>query len=151
MGDGYPRILTASVGQCSRQGSKEITRMSDGMQCVYRHELAFWIVAGIFSFFRGWYGFTILVMEGTKTVTPWSERKFPSDRRHRWSWWTHQIFINFAGSMIGCGAAYYLVVSCGEFDGKFNSVAFVFLLGVAVAGIFGFLPFIVSKLTSMKG
>ena len=53
--------------------------------------------------------------------------------------------------MIGCGAGYYLVVSRGAFDGKFNDVAFVFLLIVAIAGIFGFLPWIVFKLTTLKG
>lgn len=126
------------------------------MHCLYsmicRHEtFAFWIVAGIFSVFRGLYGVTILVMNGTRTITPWSERKFLSYRRHRWSWWAHQIFINFSGSMIGCGAAYYLVVSRGVFDGKFNNVASVFLLIVAIAGIFGFLPWIVFKLTTLKG
>jgi hypothetical protein len=84
-----------------------------------------------------------------KLITWRSEQKLPPEERHHPSWWLHQIFINFAGSMIGCGAAYCLFVSRGQFDGKFDGLLVVFLLIVAIAGIFGFLPWMLFK-SSLK-
>ena len=100
------------------------------------------ILAFLFSLFRGWYAVTILVKGGAK-LTYRSERKLvSSDKWHHWSWWTHEIFINFAGSMIGWAAGYYLIC-----EGKIESLADVFLLLVAMAGVFGFLPFLLFKST----
>jgi hypothetical protein len=104
--------------------------------------IAYAIVAVVFSLFRGWYAVTILVTGGAK-LTLRSERKLvPPDKWHHWSWWTHEIFINFAGSMIGWATAYYLMC-----QGKIEGLSDAFLLLVAIAGIFGFLPWLLYRST----
>ena len=105
--------------------------------------IAYAVVAVGFSLFRGWYAVTILVTDNGAKLTCRSERKtVPKEKWHHWSWWVHQIFINFTGSLIGWAAAYYLIC-----HGKIESLADVFLLLVALAGIFGFLPYILSRST----
>lgn len=104
--------------------------------------IAYAIVAVVFSLFRGWYAVTILVTGGAK-LTYRSERKLvPPDKWHHWSWWAHEVFINFAGSMIGWATAYYLIC-----QGKIEGLSDAFLLLVAIAGIFGFLPWLLYKST----
>ena len=106
------------------------------------YKTAFVLVAAVFSLFRGWYAVTILVTGGVKR-TYLSERKLPPEQWHHWSWWAHEIFINFGGSLIGWAAAYYLIFC----RGKIENLADVFLLLAAIAGIFGFLPWMLYKST----
>jgi hypothetical protein len=116
------------------------------------------IVGALFSLFRGWYAVTILVTGGLNDT--WlSERKgevpeVPDGNlkeklppgwhfHHHPSWWLHQIFINFVGSLIGWAAAYYFIFCHRRVDGLTD----VFLLILAIAGLFGFLPFLLFKST----
>src|ERR1039457_7268649 len=107
-------------------------------------KLIFWLAVAGLSAFRGYYAVTILVTGGKK-LTFLSERKLPSDQWHHWSWWAHEIFINFAGSVIGWAAAYYLIFYRGKVGSVADSVVDVFLVLVAMAGIFGFLPWLIFK------
>jgi hypothetical protein len=63
------------------------------------------------------------------------------DKWHHWSWWLHKTFINFLGSTIGRAAAYYLIFCRRRVD----SLPDAFLLLVAMAGVFGFLPWLLFK------
>lgn len=118
------------------------------MLCVYK--AAFWIVASVVSLWRGWYAVTILVeeREGKKVgelLTFCSERALPPDKWHHWSWWAHQIFINTLGSLIGWAAIYYLFA----YHGKVDTAAAIFLVLLGMAGIFGFIPWLLFK-SSLK-
>jgi hypothetical protein len=130
------------------------------MVCVYK--AAYWVVAGVVSLWRGWYGVTILVTGGLRDTwcsekkgevpsipahEPTGERKLEHflppgwHFHHHGSWWAHEIFINFLGSLIGWAAAYYFIFCHRRVDGLTD----VFLLIVAIAGIFGFLPWMLSR------
>lgn len=99
--------------------------------------VAFLVVAALFSLFYGWYAYTFLATDGTKPITMRSERRlFPLVKQHHWSWWVHQIWINFAGCALGWAAGYYLIF-CRK---QIESVSDAFLLLIAVVGVFGFLP-----------
>ena len=111
------------------------------MRCLHS---VYWLAVTVISIFRGYYAVTILVMGGKK-LTFLSERKLPEDEWHHWSWWTHEIFINFAGSMIGWAAAYYLIFMRGKDGSMADAVKDGFLLLIAMAGIFGFLPWLLFK------
>jgi hypothetical protein len=107
--------------------------------------ISYAVTAIVVSLLRGWYAVTILASPNGAKLTWRSERKtLPKDQWHHWSWWLHQIFINFLGSMIGWAAAYYLIN-----QGKVDTLADAFLLLVALAGIFGFLPYMLSQ-TKLK-
>lgn|SRR5579872_3359667 len=113
------------------------------MHCL---KLLFWLAVTAISVLRGYYAVTILVTGGKK-LTFFSERNLPIEERHHWSWWAHEIFINFAGSMIGWAVAYYLIF-CHP---KIETIADGFLVLVAITGVFGFLPWIIFKTGLKKG
>jgi hypothetical protein len=105
------------------------------MDCLFK--VSFIVLALIASAFYGYFGQTILG-NGGKHQTPLSERKSNNSDGHHWSWWIHQIWINFAGSLIGWSALYCLIF-CRDSVNKLT-VAEGFLMLVAVVGLFGFLP-----------
>jgi hypothetical protein len=129
------RWLLPGVSNPPRERSMVICgveRRDGQMTCA---KIAF-IVAGIVaSLFYAWYAVTILVFNG-RLVTPCSERQLPPESRHHWSWWVHQIWFNFGGSALGWAAAYYLIF-CRR---RIESLADVFILLVAMVGVFGILP-----------
>ena len=92
-------------------------------------------MAAVFSLFYAWYG-TTAVGNGGTLLTIFSERLVPPESRHHWSWWFHEVWINFAGSAIGWFAGYYLIF----YRGKIENLGDGLLLLVAMVGIFGFLP-----------
>jgi len=104
-------------------------------------KILFWVTAAVVSVLRGYYAATILIWDGIENKTVLTERKLPAEQQRHWSWWAHQILINFSGSLIGWAAAYYLIF----WRGAVNSVADGFLVLVAIAGIFGSLPYLVFK------
>jgi hypothetical protein len=122
------------------------------MFCV---KLTFAIVGVLFSIFRGCYAVTILVTGGLNDT--WlSERngsvldaslegKLPDKWHfhHHWSWWLHQTFVNFVGSLIGWAVAYYFIFCHQKVDGLTD----VFLVLLAMSGVFGFLPWLLFKST----
>ncbi len=129
-----------------------------GVLCVYK--AVFILVGFAASVFRGCYAVTILVTGGLNDTWLSEKRKklpeVPDGKleaklpdkwhfHHHWSWWVHEIFINFAGSLIGWAAAYYIIF-CHK---KVDTLADIFLVLVAMAGIFGFLPFLLFK-SSLK-
>ena len=104
-------------------------------------KILFWVTAAVVSVLRGYYAATILIWDGIENKTVLTERKLPEDERRHWSWWAHQILINFAGSLIGWAAAYYLIFHRRAVD----TVADGLLMLVSIAGIFGFLPYLVFR------
>jgi len=110
--------------------------------CVVR--VIFCLVALGFSGFYGWYAVTIFLTPdwkgGKKLLTYYSDRKNlkPEEQLHHGSWWFHQIFVNFVGSLVGWAAAYYLIF-CRNARTS-NPYIDAFLLLLALVGIFGYLP-----------
>ena len=129
---------------------------------MYYVQIAFIVIGVVFSVLRGWYATTILVEEkdGEEVVnkvgellTWYSERKAKATGKfqHHWSWWAHQVLINFLGSAVGWGAAYYLIFCrTASQTSTGHEVMEVFLVLLALAGIFGFLPWLIFK-GSLKG
>jgi hypothetical protein len=96
---------------------------------------AFKLLAAVFCLFYAWYGTTTVGNNG-KLLTIVSEQKLHPDSRHHWSWWVHEVWINFAGSAIGWSAGYYLIF-CRK---TVENLGDAFLLLVAMMGVLGFLP-----------
>lgn len=100
--------------------------------CPATGKIAFVLIAAIFSLFHAYYG-TTTVGNGGRLLTIFSK---PKDSQYHWSWWFHQVWINFAGSVIGWAAGYYLIFC----RGKIENLGDDFLLLVAMVGVLGFLP-----------
>lgn len=94
----------------------------------------------ICSIFYGYYGTTV-VGNGGKLRTIRSRDQ--ETRELHWSWWLHQIYVNFLGSVVGWTAGYYLLF----FRGTIETLADGFLLIVALAGVFGYLPWRIFNIT----
>jgi hypothetical protein len=105
------------------------------MVCLTLGKIVFIMVGAVASGFYGWWGYTIIGRDGKQ----WRydlERRFKPESEYVWAFWVHQMFINFAGSAIGFVAGYYLIFCRHGCRDLFD----VFLLLVAVAGVFGYLP-----------
>jgi hypothetical protein len=106
--------------------------------CVVR--LIFWFAALVFSSFHGWFAVTIHVVGGKKR-TYCSERQNPELLQHHWSWWLHQIWLNFFGSLVGWATAYYLIFyRYSRTPSPEINYADVFFILLALLGVCGFLP-----------
>ena len=100
--------------------------------------IVFWLVALLFSGFYGWFHVTIFM--GGKEDTYCSDRQKDKDKgkQRHWSWWFHQVFVNFFGSLTGWAAAYYLIFC--RIPKTENHLIDAFFLLVALVGVFGYLP-----------
>lgn len=102
----------------------------------------FWVVALGFSGFYGWYAVSIHSTQfGVGKLNTWrSPQQSPPPHG---SWWFHQIWLNFVGSLAGWAALFYL----GFFrlpafkNGKPEfGLADAFFVLLALLGITGLLP-----------
>ena len=111
-------------------------------------KLMFWIFAGLASVFYGWFAVTIFISETEDTYL--ADRQKAKELKNgrtlkegekpprHWSWWMHQMFVNFFGSIVGWAAAYYLIFV--RVPKQENHLIDAFFLLVALVGIFGYLP-----------
>ncbi len=108
-------------------------------------KIVFALVAIACSCWYAWYAVTIHVSKSWQLDTLCEPRNIPPPH---WSWWAHQMWLNFVGSLTGWAAVAYFVFyrvhsfkrqleMCGKMD---FGVADGFFLLVALLGITGLLP-----------
>ncbi len=104
----------------------------------------FWLVAVGLGAFYAWYAVTIHLVDDGKLwgqVNTWCKPK-QSPPPHG-SWWFHQLWLNFVGSLAGWAAVFYLVFyrlplfKCGKAEFGLADAFFVLL---ALLGVTGLLP-----------
>jgi len=100
------------------------------------------VVAAGFSIFYGCRAVAILVNE---------KDEFIIEKKKLCSWWFHQFWLNFVGSLTGWAAAYYLIfhriLPLSNYSFRIEDTVPII---IALIGITGLLPYTLSKITSIK-